>query len=54
MDIIGRLRGDPEDRPLNPGLVVPSEELDDDEYDPADDEGDADNQAEAEKKGKKP
>jgi hypothetical protein len=48
MDWLGRLRGDPEDRPLDKRLVVPDEEIEADAYEPEDDMGDADSRAAAE------
>jgi hypothetical protein len=43
MEIIGRLKGDPEERPVNPALVIPDTEIPADEDVPPD-EGDADYQ----------
>jgi hypothetical protein len=57
MGFLDRLLPDPETKPINPNLVIPDGDLEADDYDPAQDMGDADNHAEAEKaakKGKKP
>lgn len=51
MNFFERLLGDPEDKPLVPGSeYVPGVDLEADEYDPKQDEGDADGAEKARRK----